>query len=374
MSRAELIRIIKSSKLHFRSANWKENMFMAEQGLYSDDFCSVFLDEARLDAEKIEESGNWLDRPATKDELGTLDIEIGEMKEGDKCRIGINFKTPKNILIESAAGKGKTVCTRNICMNIDKANQTQKDNPTLLCIIDLKNDYIDLRDKLIGDTVIYSVHDNLRLGLNGPENVAPYIWAGQQSLSLAGRIGIINARMVLTSIIAELLLLLNHGLKEEDLNNPSVSKHLIWPPLELILEVTQHGKIMDIFSSKAGYSQSLSQSLCGLLQDSGKLLSCCNGFDINTAFEKKQHCIIHAPNLPAYVAHVITDTFINQVLIKRLAENYKTDHTDILFVLDESDLILESDISHFTDLSPLDKLFRLGREMGLMSCVCISGI
>jgi Cdc6-like AAA superfamily ATPase len=374
MSRANLVQIIKHFKLHFRFPHWKEHLFIAEQVIYSDYFCDVLLDEARLDGERVDESGNWLDRPGTKDELGKPDIEIGDMKEGDKCRIGISFKSPKNILIESASGKGKTVCARNICMNIDKANQTQKDNPTLLFIPDFKNDYVDLIDKLIGDTVIFSVHNNLRTGLNAPENVAPYIWAGQMSLSLAGRIGIITARTVLTSIIAELLLLLNPGLKEEDLNDPSVSKHITWPPLELILKVTQHDKIMNIFSSKAAYSQSLTQSLEGLLQDSGKLFSCCNGLDINTVFEKKQHCIIHAPNLPAYVTHIIIDTFINQVLIKRLAENYKTDHTDIVFVLDESDLLLESDISHFTDLSPLDKLFRLGREMGLMSLLCISGI
>ena len=48
-------------------------------------------------------------------------------------------------------------------------------------------------------------------------------------------------------LITALLLLLNPGLKEEDLNNPGISKHLTWPPLELILKVTQHEKIMDIF-------------------------------------------------------------------------------------------------------------------------------
>lgn len=374
MSRANLIQIIKHYKLHYRLEHWRDHLFATEHGLYSDDFCEVLIEEARLDADRIEETGNWLDRPPNEDELGRSDVYIGSKKEGDKGRIGIDHEFPKHILIMSASGKGKTVCMRRICLNIDKANQSKKDNPTRLFILDFKNDYIDFKDKLTGDTVIYSVHDNLRIGLNAPENVAPCIWIGQVSLSLAGRIGIITARTVLTSIIAELLLLLNHGLKGEDLNDSSVSKHLTWPPLELILKVTQHDKIMNIFSSKAAYSQSLSQSLEGLLQDSNKLFNCCNGLDINTVFAKGQNCIIHAPNFPAYVMHVIVDNFINQVLVKRLAENYKTDHTDILFCLDESDLLLESDISHFTDLSPLDKLFRLGREMGIMNLLCVSGI
>lgn len=129
-----------------------------------------------------------------------------------------------------------------------------------------------------------------------------------------------------------------------------------------------------MFSSKANYSQSLSQSLDGLLQDSGELLSCCNGLDINDVIEQKKHCIINVSSLPAYVIHVITDICVLQLLVKRQAENYKTDHTDVVFILDESDLLLESDVSNFADLSPLDRLFRLGREMGLMSCVSLSGI
>jgi Cdc6-like AAA superfamily ATPase len=375
MSRENLIRIIKHYQLDIRFSHWKEHLFMVENEIYSDDFCKLLIDEARTDGEKIQDTGNMLDRPPSKEELGDYEIEFGNTKEGEKNRIGICFKSkPKNILILSAAGFGKTVCTKNICIKVDKANETQKDNPTLLCIIDLKNDYVDLKEKLNGSTVIYSVHDTLKIGLNAPENVSPYVWMGQMSLSLAGRIGIITARTVLTLLMARLLLLLNPGLKEGDLNNPTVSKQLIWPPLELILKITKHGKIMNLFSSKDCYSQSLMQSLEGLLQDSGILFSCCNGFDINRTFEKKQHCIIHAPNTPAHVTHIVTDTIINQVLVKRLAENYKTDHTDILFVLDESDLLLESDNSNFSDLSPIEKLFRLGREMGLMSCVCISGI
>ena len=375
---AELISIIKHYHLDFRKPYWKDTLFMIEEGMYSDDYCQILLSEARLDAEIVENQGNFLWRPPDEDELfseGKPDIELGNMIEGSQCRIGISLKTrPKNVLIIAGAGAGKTVCSRDICIQVDRLNQTQKENPTLLFIIDLKNDYTDLKNKLTGETVIYSVINNLHFGLNAPENVAPYIWAAQISLSLAGRIGIITARIVLTSIIAELLLLLNPGLEKEDLKDPSTSKHLTWPPLETVLKVTKHKKIMDVYSSKASYSQSLTETLEGLLQDSAELFNCCNGLDLNNIIQQKKHCIISAQNLPAYVTHIITDICINQVLIKRLAEGYKTDHTDIVFVLDESDLLLESDVSNFTDLSPLDRLHRLGREMGLMSIVSVSGM
>ena len=376
MSRTELIKIIKYYQLDFRFSHWKEHLFMAEQKIYSDDFCDVLLDEARFDGEKIGESGNWLYRPPTVDELGNPDIDLGNLIELEQQRFGIKFlDRPRNCLILGGAGSGKTVCTRNICINVDKLNQKQKGNPTLLCIIDQKSDYAgDFKDNIIGETSIFSVIKNLKFGLNGPKNVPPYIWIGQVSISLAGRLGLITSRTCLTSIIATLLPLLNKGLNRKDLNDPSVSSDLIWPSLETILKITQEKKIMEIFSSKAVYSQSLSQSLEGLLQDSGELFNCCNGLDINDIFQKQRHCIIHTLNLPAYVTHIITDICINQVLVKRIAENYKTDHTDIIFVLDECDLLLGSDISNFPDLSPLDKLFRLGREMGVMSIVNISGI
>ena len=94
--------------------------------------------------------------------------------------------------------------------------------------------------------------------LNGPENVAPYIWIGQISLSIAGRLKLISSRTGLTSIIAALLLIMNPGLKEQDLKDPSVSKHLTYPPLGIVLKAIRHNKkIADVFFSKATYTQSL---------------------------------------------------------------------------------------------------------------------
>jgi hypothetical protein len=46
-----------------------------------------------------------------------------------------------------------------------------------------------------------------------------------------------------------------------------------------------------------------------------------------------------------------------------------------VFLIDECDLLLESDVSSFkVGMSPLDRLHRLGRELGVMSVISISGI
>lgn len=374
MSKAELIRTIKTFHLDYRYQKWEETLFLCEMDIYSDVFCSVLLEEARLDAKSVEHEGNWLEKPPMEGELPKPDIELGVLAETGE-RFGINLvDRSRNCLTCGTAGSGKSTLIRKICLGIDELNQKQK-VPTLLFIIDQKSDYDkDLKEKLTGETVVLSATKTLRMGLNAPENVPPYIWIGQVSLSIAGRIGIITARTVLTAIIAKLLLLLNPGLKEEDLQDGSVSKHLIWPPLETVLAVTKHTKIMEIFSAKAAYSQSLSQSLEGLLQDSGNLFQCCNGFDLNKMIEQKKHCIINASNIAPYVVHIITDLCILQTLVKRRQEGYKTDHTDLVYVLDECDLLLESDVSNFQGMSPLSLLHRLSRELGLMSIVSISGM
>ena len=94
MSRAELIKIIRYYQLDFRFPYWKEHLFAAEQGMYSDDFCEILLDEARLDGEEVENFGNFLWRPPIGQELnanGKPDIEIGRLKESEQQRFGLKF-------------------------------------------------------------------------------------------------------------------------------------------------------------------------------------------------------------------------------------------------------------------------------------------
>ena len=353
---------------------------MAEEGLYSDDFCEMLIPEARDDAEKIEDQGNFLWRPPDPDEHyaeGKPDIELGNLIEGEQQRLGTRFKDrPRNLLVLGGAGAGKTVTCRNICINIDRLNQSDPDNPTLLTIVDPKSDYGFLKNQLQGPVKTYSPQHNLKLGLNGPVNVPPNVWIGQLTMSLAARLGLIISRTCLAAIIAWLLVALNRGLHKHDLQDPSVGKGLIWPPLQMVLDVAKKREILNIFSSKADYGKTLIQTLEGLILDSGNLFDCCNGLDINTEIiQEKHHCIFNVSNVPSYIIHFICDTIINQVMVPKLFNNYKCDRTDEVFLIDECDLLVDSDRASFPDgLSPLDKLHRLGRELGLMSIISISGM
>ena len=142
---SQLINIIKRYHLDFRFPRWKEDLYMAENGFYSEEFCQMLLQEARDDADWVEDNGVFLWRPPDESELykeGRPDIELGNLIEAvPPLRCGVDFKSrPKNVLLVGSAGSGKTVSGKSICLNIDKANQLDPDNPTLLIIIDPKKD------------------------------------------------------------------------------------------------------------------------------------------------------------------------------------------------------------------------------------------
>jgi len=376
--RSELIRIIRRYRLDFRANEWRGHLLMAEQDLLSENTCKMLLPRARAKADEIEDEGNFLWRPPDEDELcteGRPDIELGSLVEGDQQRFGIRFKDrPRNLLVLGGSGGGKSVLCRGICVKADVLNQHCPDRMTLLIIIDPKPDYLDMKDKLKGKVKIFSWEENLRLGLNGPADVPPAVWIGLLTMSLAARLGLIVSRTYLAVIIARLLVALNTGLNNKDLEDASVAKDLIWPPLKMVLEVARKKDILKIFASKADYGKTLIQMLEGLIYDSGSLFDCCNGFDLNTIIQEKCHSVFNVSNAQPYVTHLITDLLINQVMVRKLYLNYKCDHTDEIFLLDESDFLIDSDVTNFSGLSPLDKLHRLGRELGLMSIVSISGI
>ena len=181
-----------------------------------------------------------------------------------------------------------------------------------------QNFVIGLKDKLKGRVKIYSPHHNLRLGLNGPDDVPPLVWIGQLTMSLAARLQLIVSRTCLAAIIARLLVALNIGLSKNDLEDGSVAKDLIWPPLKMVLDVARKKDILKIFSSKADYGKTLIQMLEGLIYDSGNLFDCCNGLDLNTVIQEKCHSVFNVSNTPPYITHLITDLLINQVMVRKL--------------------------------------------------------
>ncbi|MFC1762823.1 hypothetical protein ACFL6U_12190 [Planctomycetota bacterium] len=377
-TRHTLMRIIKHYQLDYRFSKWADTLSVIKLGLYDDAFCEIFIPEAEHDAEAVEKQGNFLPQPADEQELNGQsppDIELGTAIESD-CRMGICYKNrPRNTVIFGSAGSGKTVTCRKILQEIDAQNIKHPDNPTLLWIMDLKADNQDLPQLLKGNVLQVSLSDNLRIGPNGPPNVPPYLWIAQVSISLAIRLGLVAARTCLAGIITMLLGALNQGLSKTDLTDPKVISQLTWPSLAMVLDTIKIKKLLDLYSSKASYGQTLIQALTGLLQDSGKLFECSEGLNLDKeVLTSKKHLCIAGSNIPSYILHLVNDYLINYVMVPRLFHNYKCDHTDIVFGYDEADILLESDFeAAFSDgLSPLSRLNRLGREMGLMSLISLS--
>ena len=88
----ELINIIKRYRLDFRYRRWKQHLFMAEEGKYSEGLCKVLLTQARKDAKEVEDKGIFLWRPPDESELyaeGKPDIEVGTVVEADPPRTQI---------------------------------------------------------------------------------------------------------------------------------------------------------------------------------------------------------------------------------------------------------------------------------------------
>ena len=377
-ARSRLIHIIKHYLLDYRFPKWRETLFLIKQDIYNDAFCEILIPEAEKDVEDVEKQGLFLWRPPEQEELYGArppDIELGRTIETD-VRVGILYRDrPRNVLIFGSAGSGKTVTCRDIIVGIDNQNLQHPDNQTLMYGLDMKSDNQDLKQILKGDVILLSISDNLRIGLNGPPDVPPYIWIGQVSMSLAARLGLVVSRTCLAGVISLLLVSLNPGLAQPDLTDPTVTVHLTWPSLPMVLDALKIKKVLDLYSTKAGYGHTLIQMLSGLLHDSGQLYDCSEGLDINKEIlGKKQHCVIAAYSIPSYIVHLINDYFINYFSVSRFFENYKCDHTDVLFIYDEADLLLESDFEGaFSDgLSPINRLNRLGREIGLMSLISIS--
>lgn len=101
-------------------------LFMAEHGLLTDDQARAWLLRIQPWIDELERKPNLLPRAPDADELGTFDIEIGELVERPGTRVGIRLlDRPRHFLVSGATGSGKTNILRIIIHGIDRLNKNE---------------------------------------------------------------------------------------------------------------------------------------------------------------------------------------------------------------------------------------------------------
>ncbi len=368
--RIELIQKLERYRVD-RYPYWEQIKFMAERNMLSEQSCKVLLYQLEPLIQQQKDFPNLLHRIPDEKELnadGKPDIVLGHLVEDPTIEFGLRLSDrPRNIVIAGAAGSGKTVTLRNICFKVHEYNKAHPEKRITLIVIDPKQDFTDLREKLGPDWLHFSVHNNLRLGLDGPADVPPIVWINHITTWLAARLGLVISRTTLAKIVYWALAILNPTPDETALT---------WPSLRLILEIVLYAGLLS-FSSKADYSKTLIQLLEGLLQDSASLLDCADGFQIQRDIvQSGKNCVIDVSNLPDYLRHYLLDCLIGQELISRLNSGHKTDCTEVMYFIDEGDLLVhpDSERAFFPHLSPLSAMARLGRELGLQATIGVSGL
>lgn len=369
--RLELMEKIELYRLDQRDPYWEDMRSLAEHGTLSEQMCKGLLYQLEPLIKNQKDFPNLLHRVPDETELhadGKPDIELGHLVEKPELRFGLRLSDRvRNVVLAGSAGSGKTVTIRNICFKIHEYNQLHPEKRITIVILDPKQDYTDLRDKLGEEWFIFSVHDNLKLGINGPPEVPPAIWINPLSTSLAARLGLVISRTCFANMIRWLLPILNPE---------PPNRELIWPSLGLLLEIAQSTPL-SCFSSKADYGKTLIQLLEGLIMDGSDLFDCSNGFMLQRdVIQARKNCVIDISNLPDYLRHFIADLLIGRVLVSRLHNRYKTDRTDTIFCIDEADLLVSSKTEEAFGggLSMISLLARLGRELGLQATVGISSL
>ena len=103
-------------------------VFMLQQGMLSDDEAMAYLIMIQDLIEELDRRPNLLPMAAGEDEIGTFDIELGELIERPGVRVGIRLlDRPRHVLVSGATGAGKSVLLRSIILRVDQLNRGRHD-------------------------------------------------------------------------------------------------------------------------------------------------------------------------------------------------------------------------------------------------------
>lgn len=312
---------------------------------------------------------NFLHRPPTTEQFhgqNQPDIRIGVLAERPEIEWGLRFDGPLFVLVTGLTGYGKTTAIRVILKNIHEYNQSHPDKKVVVVVFDRKGgDYADLPG-LFG-WKHYHAYDTLRLSLENPAGIPPNVWINILASLFCARTGLKAAWVTLANCLRLSLACLN----------PQPQPRLLWPDFSLCLEIL-NDLPENMLSSKSEYTRALKQPLEGLTR-SMQTFNAFQGFQVQEHLNQGQSMVIAMPNVfPSWTRQLLVDLILSQVLYSRIARSERTDRTNVIFVIDESDHdISASSEALFPDsLCPISQCFKQGREFGIgviASCSSLCG-
>ena len=276
---------------------------------------------------------NLLHRPPQAEEQwryasGRPEIELGTLVEAPDLRFGIDLSGGQHCGFIGQTDSGKTVALRNVILNIHRWNQLHPESFVSLIVIDPKGgDYSDI-PSLLGDCCLHlSVHDGLRIGINGPRNIPAHVWINFFSTMIfAPRAGLKASEVCVANMIKCILPVLN----------PQPGQDLDWPSFSVLLETAKYVPL-HLFASKIDYERAWMQKAEQVAGED--LFDTANGLDLQRdVIDLKRHAVIDTCGLePPWVRMLVTDVLLGQLLVARQYAFRKTRRIDTVVLVDESD-------------------------------------
>ena len=237
--------------------------------------------------------------------------------------------------------------------------------PISVIVFDRKaNDYADLPARL--GWRHYCIYNLFRLGLDA-DGIPTDVWINLLATIFCARAGLKAAWVTFANVLRWLVTALN----------PDASGFLLWPDLQLILDVLKAAPDT-LFSSKRDYTASLLQQLEGITRASGELFRAFRGFQAERdIIAPGQSVVISMPNMfPSWARQFFVDIILAQILYSRMHRSHRVDSTEVLVVIEEADPDISSEAEQmFPDrMCPISEAFKKGREFGISVCVSISSL
>lgn len=364
---ARLYRAIIDLNLEAQNPRLTQIRFLIEQGMLEEELARDLLLLYDPAIRRAIDHPNPLRRPPTRKELypnnDAPDIVLGSLVHAPDVEFGLRIKDrPRNVLVGGGGGAGKTTAIARILEGVEQRNRQNPGDHVSALICDKKEDYRWRIQDWGQNCVCLNVHDPAtRVSMAPPAGIPAKIWCNQIASVFCALAGLVAAWTCLSSMMQWLV----------GVMNSTDGTPVRWPSLRLLLELAKSVP-MSTWAAKPDYEKSLINQLEAAVQ-STDVFDCFGGLDIERDIVQPQkHLLLQMPNMaPSWVRQFLIELLFAQVLYGRIHRGQKTDRTEVIFILDESDQDATAAVDRlFPDgMSPLSQMLRLGREYGIMTVI-----